>query len=1243
MQHISIDDDGASGVGQVAQIILTCAFMISRQKAATEAAFITTLSESSNVRRLEVDLDVPPTAGIENLLQATRELVHSSATATSNIKHNVEKRQVVELARKDGHWDLMADLLTSHSENLNDTFLRIFSQVTSMGPSATIFQLRTTSEPDIKWLLNHSAHSIPPPNPTTGVEMFRQIALLNQDKVAIEAWDGQLTFSELDKQSTRQASTLIQRGITPSTVVPLIFQFSKWVPVSLLAVWKAGASWVFLDPDHPTGRLKALVERMRAPLIITQSHLETQLQDLDTEVFLADDESIDSEPEPSLPAHLATPHNVAFLIFTSGSTGEPKAVAHTHLAFCSGVLYQAENLGITEETRTLQNCPLIFAAAPVELLFTLLRGGCVCIPTQEERIRDMASCASRLQSNAIIMSASSAAIRDPKILASRHNVIVGAEPLSADTAEKWAALHDFRHAYGASETNTVNTASLISESPTQKSVGKGSAHRFWIVDASNYNALVPPGWLGEVVVEGHALASGYMGNEEATAKAFVATPIWHHAMELGDQMPTRFYRTGDLGRVTVNGTLEIHGRTDPLQVKLRGQRVELGEIEAATSKTLMASIPLAAELILPKGQDRPSIAMFLVAPHLVENLDASLLSEHVSLSEVQQQQLDLLKKRLKDSWADLLPEYMVPTYVVPLADMPRTATGKLNRRTLRAWSAEYRSTQLMPFAMFSSSVSLDRPLTGDQELQLASVVAKLLRIPLDTLNANSGFTLLGGDSLAAIQASHELRMHDLIVSPSEIIRSENLASLATHMSSESGARDLSNGAANGEDDWISSFVDKEALLQDLGIPYDNVSDTLFTTDSQSRSIELGTGPEDCFVFHFVLKFEQGLDLASLRSALQRLVDRHDTLRTLFTQRDGRILQIVLKQMLCPIELLDLSETNMIDETISEISRSKISLDQVPTQFWILSKNKTPAALVMRLSHAQFDGISMHSIWESLAECYTQTQPEPAPAFATYARTVLHKDSSPELAYFRDLLHGVPFTDLVQRPQSGHFPQNRSLERCIKLRPVPGFTMANLFEAAWGYVCAKSSNAQAAVFDTIVSGRQIRLPPGFDARKLVGACLNDVPVVVKFHKGQTVHQLLAQIRDEHDASAKHETLGFRNILGECKPADWPQNARMTSSVQYRGFEGDTKIQIGDTECAISVLERSMDLEDLTVLVTPSEDRASGEFYIEFLYSDKVVKEAQAEKWFEDLIRSVKMLSRESVLHRDVTEILGPLER
>ncbi|KAK4612752.1 Cytochrome P450 monooxygenase gsfF [Fulvia fulva] len=301
-------------------------------------------------------------------------------------------------------------------------------------------------------------------------------------------------------------------------------------------------------------------------------------------------------------------------------------------------MHQAQILKYSENSRTLQNCPLIFAGAIPELLFTLLRGGSLCIPKQEDRVKDLSAGVRHFQSNILIISSSSAAIQDPTKFEPRQTLLMGSEPLPAHTARKWTALHDNNNGYGSTETNTVATCFPCNTAVAHQSVGAGAAHQYWVGDALNYDRLVPPGWLGEVVVEGYALASCYLNNDAASLRAFLKSPEWYTAMGITRKHPTRFFRSGDLGRIAIDGTLEVPGRTDPLQVKLR---LELGEIEAVTLSGLSKPSPLVAELILPKGSDRPSIAIFLVAPDVIQDIDAGMLVEHVSLSSSQ-----------KSSWYD---------------------------------------------------------------------------------------------------------------------------------------------------------------------------------------------------------------------------------------------------------------------------------------------------------------------------------------------------------------------------------------------------------------------------------------------------------------------------------------------------------------------------------------------------------------------------------------------------------------
>ncbi|KJX92939.1 hypothetical protein TI39_contig4512g00002 [Zymoseptoria brevis] len=1231
---------------QIHRIVLTFALLQSRQRMSTEALFSARVSDGADLRQFDLCLELFEHGDIAAILQLIRrELSLPPTPGQVPNPPDGDMSECLKITAKSRYWDVEAEFSRSYASTFDQTFNHIYLQLCH--PAQTkISQIESICEDDVRWLLNYALHPIPEPTSTDAVTMFRHSVELWPHKTAIEAWDGWLTYLELEQESTRLAEALVSEGVRPLTVVPVVLEFSKWALVSILAVWKTGAAFVFFDPSHPINRLQTLTKRVKASFVLSQDSFRAQIRDIGTRVLIIDEIVYRSSSQETSFAELPTAIDIgspAYVIFTSGSTGEPKAVVHTHYAFCSGALHQAELLGFSDQTRTLQNAPLIFAGAVPELLFTILQGGCLCISKQEKRVKDLSGCVRHHHSNMLIISSSSAAIQDPKDFKPRQTLLMGAEPLPAHTARKWAALHNTCNGYGSTETNTVATCCPFSTSVASQSVGPGAAHQYWIVDALNYDRLVPPGSLGEVVVEAYALASEYMGNEEASAKSFPPTPLWYAGLDLKRLSATRFFRSGDLGRIATDGTLEVHGRTDPLQIKLRGQRIELGEIEAITIDALGRPTPLVAELILPQSQDRPSIAVFAAASAFIDNLPAILLSENLELLSSQEKELDHLKEKLAPAWNNALPDFMHPSYLVPLTRLPRTATGKLDRQQLRKWCSKYTAIELAVFSTTKSDRRV-RSLASDIELKLGDAFSEILRVPRQKIHGNSVFTILGGDSLAAIQLSQELRKHGLAASPADVVRSENLATLAEALDSTSPVNEPIVPIQGAERVIEDRNLNAENVLRYLKLTADQVEAILPSTDSQSRAIELGIGPEKCFVYHFALRFQGDIEMSRLVSSLQSLVDRYDILRTVFTRHEGRILQVILNELRCPLDSGAIEAGDLIDETVRQISTSDFQLDQVPTKFWLLSVDGLPKAAVLRLSHAQFDGISLPLLWNSLSYIYAgQTLPT-APRYSTYARAVLLRNMTPSIEYFKDLLHDCPFTDLAKRRSAVHKLQNRQLSRQITLNPAAGFTPAQLFQAAWGYVSAKSLHVRAVSFDQIVSGRQIRPieDQDYDTSQLLGPCLNDVPVVVRFPEQQTVRQMLAQIRDQHAATARHETLGFKTILEECKPAHWPRDARMTSSVQYRGFEDRTSFPLGPVECQVEMMERSMDLEDLTVFVKPLRDIDGGpKFDVGFLFSDEVVEETQANSWFDELIATVMAFSADDALDEVVESLVGQI--
>lgn len=1230
-------DQGSHGT--TTRILLTCALIRSRQHMTADVAFTARVKNAADSRLRSIGLIIDERDTFGDLISHIDGLGAHHPNITSGdgeVDGEGEGDQDITLTVEGSCWTVQGEFPVSHGTCFEQTFQHVYRQVCEASPERPSSQIEVIRHDDVEWLIRNAVKEVPPPKDLDGARLFQQCMTEWREDVAVEAWDGTLTYAELDQTSTRLAGVLMTHGVLPGTILPLLFQFSKWTVISVLATWKAGAAFVFIDPTHPTKRIQNLVQQVQATIVLAQQKWPNVELDAKVRILLLDEMEAnldEAQHVDGLSLPMVDSQSPAYLIFTSGSTGQPKAALHTHFAFCSGALAQADLLGFSRGTRTMENAPLIFAGAIPELLFTILKGGRICIARLEDRTKDLVGCVRKMQTNMLIISSSVAAAHNPAQFTPRHRILMGAEPLPSDTAKKWAAFHDNCNGYGSTETNTVATCSKIDCAISTRNVGRGAAHQYWVVDSLDHNRLLPPGWLGEVVVEGHALASEYLGDTEATEKAFPPPPKW--CSMVPRQSPTaRFFRTGDLGRIASDGGLEVHGRTDPLQVKLRGQRIELGEIEAVT-REIFTSTPFVVELIHPSAQGRPSIALFFVATNLVEGLGDDFFARDIVLNVEQKQQLAHVRERVKTLWDSRLPAFMWPSYLVPLSALPRTQTGKLDRRRLRDWASLYQPIDMTSLSTSQTGSQTSSELTTKVGQQIRSAVAKVLTIRPDQVNGSAAFTVLGGDSLNAIALTQELRDHDLMITPAEIIRADSLQSIASVVNENSATWIDENSTGN-----ISLGIPaKDLPLQKLQMAAGQVHSVLPTTDSQSRAIKLGTGPERSFVYHFMLKFLGEVDQERLERSLHKLITRHDVLRTMFTELDGTIVQLILEQAEGLVEVRNVEDESALQATIDVLASGDIRINQVPTKIYLILMNRKAVRVVFRLSHAQFDGLSIPILWDSLKECYDAEIVCPAPEYSTYIREVLGSSPTPALDYYTELLRDVPFTDLVKRTTQSHEPQNCHRHQRLTLKQSVGHTPATLVEAAWGYVLACASQCRAVAFDQIVSGRQLSHRSKVDIRNLVGACLNDVPVVVKHPSGQTVHSLMKQIQDQRATSAMHETLGFSEILSKCKPDHWPANARMTSSVQYRGFEEKTSFQLGDVKCIASMVERSMDLEDLTVLVTPLRGQVSNEYNIEFLFSDRVVSQEQADSWFQQLLRAVEAFARDENLEVEVEALLG----
>ena len=559
-------------------------------------------------------------------------------------------------------------------------------------------ELEIMSEADLRelWGWNATVHE---PVERCVHDMIAETVKRQPDAPAVCAWDGELTYAELDQYSTQLAYQLIDCGMQPSSVVPLCFEKSMWTPVSILGVMKAGGASVLLDVNLPEERLRQIVSQVDAKVMVTSAVSEGIARRLnDSLIVLASGATLGPSGQGQqairqLP--VVQPSDALYIVFTSGSTGVPKGIIVTHQNFCSAYLHQQGALGFRNSSRVFEFASYAFDVVWSNFLHTLYAGGCICTPSESARRSHLTQSMRDLKVNFADLTPTVARLLDPAEIPELETLLFGGEAVTAADAEQWRSIPTLINTYGPAETTIKTTITTIApDTQGDPSVGYGVGGNTWVVDQTDRNRLAPIGCVGELVFDGPLIVQGYLNNAEKTAACFVKDPPW--LLQGAPGTPgrhSRVYYTGDLVRYREDGSLDFLGRMDD-QVKLRGQRIELGEIEhhvrrllranmTGMGETAIAEILVAAEVIKPSTTGRSILAAFVVPPRAAK----------MTTQELQ----DAVRKMtygLNDSLVEVVPPSMIPTGYIALASVPTSASGKTDRKKLRQLGATFTMDQL---------------------------------------------------------------------------------------------------------------------------------------------------------------------------------------------------------------------------------------------------------------------------------------------------------------------------------------------------------------------------------------------------------------------------------------------------------------------------------------------------------------------------------------------------------------------
>ncbi|WP_407670482.1 non-ribosomal peptide synthase/polyketide synthase [Nocardia suismassiliense] len=587
-------------------------------------------------------------------------------------------------------------------------------------------------------------------------ELMASAVTRNPTGAALVVGGRSFSYVELDAASSQLARTLIDRGAGPDVLVALAVRRSVESLLALWAIAKTGAAIVPIDPTYPPERIAHMVADCGAALGVT---LTAELGALPTLAggrpwFVLDDRdfTFDVASRSDRPISLTERHgpirssNAAYVIYTSGSTGLPKGVVVTHAGLANFSAEQVERYGLDQSTRALAFASPSFDASMLELLLALGSAGALVVaPPLTFGGSELADLIRAEGVTHAFLTPSVLASLDPDGLAGMQAIVAGGEAVPADLVTKWAGAENrrFYNGYGPTETTIMTNISDPLRPGEPVTIG-GPIRGMRSLVLDRRLRPVPEGVAGELYLGGIQLARGYHAKPGLTASRFVADPYGVPG--------ERLYRTGDVVRWARSGgepVVEYVGRND-FQVKVRGFRIELGEIDAAL--TAQPGVEFAVTLGRESGSGATMLVSY-VLPATGVTLDVAELTEELGA---------------------ILPEYMVPTAIVVLDEIPLTPVGKLDRRALPEPALEttaYRAPQT------------------HAELTIAEVIGEVLGI--DRVGLDDDFFALGGDSIVSIQVVSRSRGRGVTFAPRDVFELRTVAALAKAATVEDGPGDES--------------------------------------------------------------------------------------------------------------------------------------------------------------------------------------------------------------------------------------------------------------------------------------------------------------------------------------------------------------------------------------------------------------------------------------------------------------------
>ncbi|KAE8154162.1 Nonribosomal peptide synthetase 4 [Aspergillus avenaceus] len=1074
------------------------------------------IGEVASAIRQHIATDVVVNPAATSLLLSTGPLSRTSDDITTEPVLHLElhfNEPYLQICPSWNTDNMLQFTIARHIETLGETIRMCLSH-----PHATIeeFLKPTTWDMDAIWGWNHQ---LPPSYDFCMNEMISDRAQRTPDKEAILSWDGSLTYGQVDTYSTLVACSLKDAGVELDDFVPVCFEKSRWTIVAVLAVMKAGATFALMDPTLPLARLQNMAEQISAKAMLTsrmQYDLSTSILPNGKLLVVEGDTFANSPNLQSLPAlPPVSSSTLMYLIFTSGSTGTPKGVKISHGTYTSSAIPRAKAVGYTEESRVLDFASYAFDVSIDSMLLTLGNGGCLCIPSDEDRLNDINGVIRGMRINYAGLTPSVARILDADVISSLSGLGLGGEASSARDVTLWGQDTRIIIGYGPCECTigcTINSSAATGRDYI--SIGPGNGAAIWIVDPNDHEKLMPVGAVGELLVDGPIVGQGYLNDPDKTAAAFIEDPRWlveGHTNYLGRR--GRLYKTGDLGRYDPDGSggIVFAGRKDT-QVKLRGQRVELGEIESQLRARLPPENTVIAEVIVPQGSGgQPTLVAFVASQSATGHVDTELCSVEFSGDQ---------RKILSDADKDVvkvLPRYMVPTAYIPVNFVPVLISGKTDRRRLKQLGTTVDLRQLEQ----GTNNRATRELT-EMEQRLRQAWGEILKADEEAIRPEDNFFALGGDSLSAMRLVAACRVQGLDLSVTNTFGSPTLSAMASMVSISSNQGQMEIPTFS----MISQAVDSACIeaSETCGTEPTKIEDIYPCTPTQESLFTFSLKSKKAYIAQRVACIPSHIELEAWKIAWEQVVAASPILRTRVAQlHDPGLQQVVLK------EEVSWRYCSNLTQYLESDRNERMNLGQSLARYAIVDNlSEGKHYMVWTVHHVLYDGWSEPLVLKQVSDAL-QNQPLVIQTqMRNFVKFIRETDEVAMEEFWRCELDGAVGPQFPRLPSRDFLPTpDAMVERQIPLETGSGLavTMATLIRGAWALVASQYTRSDDVVFGETLTGRDICLP---GVESIVGPLIATLPVRIRIHRSTSVESYLHSVQQCILARTPYQHMGMQNI-------------------------------------------------------------------------------------------------------------------